>query len=124
MGQPDQRGKRLPVAEEPGFRDDHRFDKRLLLICRLLQAQPIVVKILGVDRDTALLQGTLDHGRADRFDIQADALLQKAEKPLLAHADTCPDCCGNSSSRTVSDSKSSTSIRCSRPLASWRTGPR
>jgi len=124
LGQPDQRGERVRITEEPGFRDDHRLDQRQLLIRRLLQANPVVTQIGGIQGDATLAQGPLHHRHTNRLDIQADTFLQEAEETLLAHGVTCSGACGNNSSRTRSVSRSSTSIRCSKPWASWRTGPK
>ncbi|MNP33442.1 hypothetical protein D3C76_1266830 [compost metagenome] len=118
----------LRVAEEPGFRDDHRFNQRLLFLVRLLQPQPVVIQVPGFQGRTAQAQGALDHWRADRSHVQADAILQKAKEPLFAtHASPSPLAAssgGNNNWRTSALSKSCTPIRCSKPWASSRTGPR
>ncbi|MNE70550.1 hypothetical protein D3C80_1663470 [compost metagenome] len=94
VGKTGQGGEGVGVTEEPGFRNDDRLDQRLLLGRRLLQTQPVIVQVSGVHRNAALAQGTLDHGRAHRLHVQADAFLQKAEElPLVdvaSHVATAP----------------------------------
>ncbi|MNF89208.1 hypothetical protein D3C84_717230 [compost metagenome] len=46
-GKARQRRERFWISKEPGLRNNHRFDKRLLLRCRLLQAQPVVIQVVG-----------------------------------------------------------------------------
>ncbi|MNN35710.1 hypothetical protein D3C81_1495690 [compost metagenome] len=80
-----QGGEGFGVTEEPGFRDDHRLDQRLLLICGLLQAQPVITQVRGVHGHATLAQRALDHGRPHRLHVQADALAQEAEETLFVH---------------------------------------
>ena len=118
VGQVHQRGKGFGVTEEPGFGDDDRLDQGLLLGRGLLQAQPVIVQVGGLQGNAALAQGPLDHRRPDRLHVQADAFLQEAEEPLPGHVGTCPASLGYNSWRTVAGSRSSTRIRCTSPCAS------
>ncbi|MNE17937.1 hypothetical protein D3C80_1109380 [compost metagenome] len=113
-----QGGERFGVTEEPGFRDDDRFDQRLLLIHRLLQVQPVIIQVGGVHGHATLAQSTLDHGRAHRFHVQADAFAQEAEKMLFVHVGIPVGSSAYSNSCTASGSRSLTSMRCNKPCSS------
>ncbi|MNC54738.1 hypothetical protein D3C75_1042330 [compost metagenome] len=115
MGQAGQRSEGFGVTEEPGFRDDHRFDQRLLLICRLLQAQPVIVQVHRARSHATLAQRAFDHGRAHRLHVQANTLAQEAEETLFVHVGIPVGSCVYSNACTVSGSRSLTSMRCSRP---------
>jgi len=129
-GQFAQGGEGFRITEKPRFRNDHRFDQRLLFIPRALQQLPVFVGVGGLGQRGALAHGALDDRRAHRRDIEADAFLEEIEKALLiAHG--CASSCagsrggsGNSKLRTASSSKSLTRTHCSNPCASSRTGPR
>ncbi len=117
------------VAEEPGLRDDHRFDQRLLLLGRMLQALPVLIGGSPGHGNDALAHGPLNDRGADGGHIQADALLEKIEKTLVvvhgvaSRSSRFSGGAGNSSANgfieQVIDPHPS-----SNPWASSRTGPR
>ncbi|MNN42570.1 hypothetical protein D3C81_1567620 [compost metagenome] len=125
-----QRGKGFRVTEKPRFRNDHRFDQRLLFVSRALQQSPILIGMRRLRECRALAYGAFDDRRPYRRHIEADAFLEKVEKTLIA-AHACASSCaglsggsGNSKVRTASSSKSLTRTHCTNPWASSRTGPR
>ncbi|MNG08391.1 hypothetical protein D3C84_917460 [compost metagenome] len=129
-GQFRQRDEGFRIPEKPGFRDDHRFDQRLLLFLRTLQNMPILIGRQRLRRHAALAYRTLDDRRSHRSHVQTDAFLEEIEEPLVtAHGRSSSSAGssggdGNSSARTGSVNRSATRTHCSSPCASSRTGPR
>src|SRR5580700_8159959 len=75
--QTNQRGKRFPVAEEPGLRHNHRLDKFLKFIIRTVQLLPIIFAPLQSSAGHSEADSPVNAGTPDGSRVEADCLLQQ-----------------------------------------------
>ncbi|MCY1215400.1 hypothetical protein D9M72_272430 [compost metagenome] len=123
-GEAAQRQQRLAMPEEPGLGHHHRLDQRLELAGGAVQQVPVRLRIRRLHHLAALAHRAFHRAAADGIGVQADAGLEQGlDVRGSAHAGS-PDVSANSIAWISSGSRASMRTHCTRPRASWRTGPR